>query len=200
MMSGGWRGKVVRRYELLYWSLSCCASVFRSHLHRDLNLPTSCARIQGNPPIRHKELAMHPVEQNGLEYLFILITTWKLSIKSLKETWLQFTIQVQACGLNLSVAHCLCLSISCWSSKPTWYNCSRGNSWGCKLSHCTGNNILWWVPEDLSCWVLSSIDAYTVYIGGVLNKYITNYFMVQSMTQEMALDTCDPREMRMITI
>lgn len=53
----GWRvkGKEERQYELFYWSVSCCASFFRSHLHRDLDLPTGFARIQGNLTVRHKE-------------------------------------------------------------------------------------------------------------------------------------------------
>lgn len=67
--------------------------VFRSHLHRDLNLPTSCARIQGNPTVRHKELAVQPGDQNILTYLFIFYLNWeKLSLKRLNETWIQFTI------------------------------------------------------------------------------------------------------------
>lgn len=67
--------------------------VFRSHLHRDLNLPTSCARIQGNPTVKHKELAVQPGDQNILTYLFIFYVNWeKLSLKRLNETWIQFTI------------------------------------------------------------------------------------------------------------
>lgn len=71
-------GKGGGPYELCFIDLCpAVSSFFRSHLHRDLDLQTCCARIQGNLTMRHQESAMQCGDQNKLTCLFILISTEK---------------------------------------------------------------------------------------------------------------------------
>lgn len=55
---GGWTV-----WAACHYLISCCASLFRSHLHRDLDLQACEARIQGNLVVRYKELTR---DQNKL--------------------------------------------------------------------------------------------------------------------------------------
>ena len=56
---------------MFYWSASCRASVSRSHLHRDPDVQTRRARIQGNLTVSHEELAEQPGTEPNQHAFFI---------------------------------------------------------------------------------------------------------------------------------